>query len=274
MTRIALLQMTSGISPVANGDVLARAAQSAAARGAQMLFAPEMAGLLDRDRARAAANVGDFAQSAYYAAAAAAARENHLWIHAGSIPHAGADGKWHNRSFVVDDRGECAAIYDKIHLFDVDLASGESWRESNTYAAGEHAVMVETPVGKLGLTICYDLRFGELFHAYARAGADIITVPAAFTRPTGEAHWEILLRARAIETGAWIIAPAQCGKHIDGRATWGHSMVIDPWGRIVHDSGQQNGVAIVDVDLTLVANARAQIPQLRHRRRFSLRSAP
>ncbi|MCC7393317.1 MAG: carbon-nitrogen hydrolase family protein [Sphingomonadaceae bacterium] len=270
MARIALLQMTSGILPAENGDVLARAAQTAAEGDAQMLFAPEMAGLLDRDRARAAAHIADFAGNPYYAAVVAAARKNHLWIHAGSIPHAGADGKWRNRSFVVDDQGECAAIYDKIHLFDVDLASGESWRESNAYAAGECAAMVDTPVGKLGLTICYDLRFGELFHAYARAGAELITVPAAFTRPTGEAHWEILLRARAIESGAWVIAPAQCGNHADGRATWGHSMIIDPWGRVVHDSGEHNGVAIVDVDLALVANARAQIPQLQHRRPFAL----
>ena len=270
MARVALLQMTSGLSPADNGDTLASAARTAADGGAQMLFAPEMAGLLDRDRARASQHVGDFAGGPYFAAAAAAARDNRLWIHAGSIPHAGADGKWRNRSFVVDDRGECAAIYDKIHLFDVDLANGESWRESNTYAAGEHAVMVETPVGKLGLTICYDLRFGELFHAYARAGADIIAVPAAFTRPTGEAHWELLLRARAIECGAWIIAPAQNGEHADGRATWGHSMVIDPWGRLVHDSDAKNGVAMVDMDLSLVASARAQIPQLQHRRPFTL----
>lgn len=270
MARVALLQMTSGISPAENGDALTRAARTAADGGAQMLFAPEMAGLLDRDRARASQHVGDFAGSPYFAAAVAAARENHLWIHAGSIPHAGVDGKWRNRSFVVDDRGECAAMYDKIHLFDVDLANGESWRESNAYAAGERAVMVDTPVGKLGLTICYDLRFGELFYAYARAGADIIAVPAAFTRPTGEAHWELLLRARAIECGAWIIAPAQNGEHADGRATWGHSMVIDPWGRVAHDSGAKNGVAIVDMDLSLAANARAQIPQLQHRRPFTL----
>ncbi len=270
MARIALLQMTSGISPTENGDALAHAARTAADGGAQMLFAPEMAGLLDRDRARATAHVGDFADSPYYAAAVTAARKNHLWIHAGSIPHAGADGKWRNRSFVLDDSGECAAIYDKIHLFDVDLASGESWRESNAYAAGDRAVMVDTPVGKLGMSICYDLRFGELFHAYAHAGAELIAVPAAFTRPTGEAHWEILLRARAIETGAWIIAPAQNGEHADGRTTWGHSLVIDPWGRVMHDSGEENGVAIVDTDLSLVASARAQIPQLQHRRPFAL----
>ena len=271
MPRIGMLQMTSGIDPAANAATVATAAKDAAALGATMLFAPEMAGLLDRDRKRAAEHVVVETANRYLSAIADAARAHGIWIHAGSVPVVDdADDRWRNRSIVFDDRGNIRARYDKIHLFDVDLPTGETWRESAAYAPGDRAVMLETPAGMLGLTICYDLRFPELFTALGMAGAEVVTVPAAFTVPTGEAHWHVLLRARAIELGAWVIAPAQSGLHADGRTTYGHSLVIDPWGSIVHDSGTAPGLAIVDIELDQVRDVRGRIPALKHRRAFAL----
>ena len=269
--RAALFQMTSGIDPHANAAEVTNAARRAAENGAVMLFAPEMAGLLDRDRKRARAHITDETNTAYFQIVAAAARTHGLWIHAGSAPVAPApDTRLRNRSLVFDPQGNIAARYDKIHLFDVDLPTGESWRESAAYAPGDAAAICDTDAGRLGLTICYDLRFAELFIALAMAGAEVITVPAAFTVPTGEAHWHVLLRARAIETGAWIIAPAQTGTHADGRTTYGHSLVISPWGEVVHDSGSDAGLHLVDIDLDAVAVARSRIPALTHRRPFAL----
>jgi predicted amidohydrolase len=171
-----------------------------------------------------------------------------------------------NRSFLIDREGEIRARYDKIHLFDVDLPTGESWRESAIYSAGKDVAVVNgTPVGKLGLTICYDVRFPALFARIAEADADVIAVPAAFTVPTGRAHWHILLRARAIEAGLFIVAAAQVGRHADGRQTFGHSLVIDPWGDIVLDMGEEPGVGFADVDLTRISDVRSRIPALRHR---------
>src|SRR6185436_303649 len=175
-----------------------------------------------------------------------------------------------NRGFLIDPRGEIVARYDKIHMFDVDLAGGESYRESRTYKPGELGVVVELPWGRLGVTICYDLRFPALYRALAEAGAIFLTVPSAFTRQTGEAHWHVLNRARAIENGSFVFAAAQGGKHENGRETFGHSLVVDPWGRIIAEGGTEPGVVLADIDPAEVAATRARIPSLQHGRRFEV----
>jgi predicted amidohydrolase len=267
MTRIALLQSTTGIDPQENGRALARAIESASAGGAEMLFTPEMSGLLDRDSARAAKNLRPEHEDEVLAACREAARTHRIWLHIGSLAVLVDDGKVANRGFVIDRDGEIRARYDKIHLFDVDLPTGESWRESNVYSAGKGVVLVNgTPLGKLGLTICYDLRFPGLFARLAEADADVIAVPAAFTVPTGKAHWHILLRARAIEAGLFVVAAAQVGRHEDGRQTFGHSLVIDPWGEVLLDMAEEPGVGFADVDLKRISDVRGRIPALNHRR--------
>jgi predicted amidohydrolase len=267
MTRIALFQSTTGIDPDANRRALEQAIGDAAAGGAEILFTPEMSGLLDRDSARAAKNLRDEGEDEVLATCRKAAREKRIWLHIGSLAVLAEDGKIANRGFVIDREGEVRARYDKLHLFDVDLPTGESWRESNVYSAGSGVVLVNgTPVGKLGLTICYDLRFPGLFARLAEANADVIAVPAAFTVPTGKAHWHILLRARAIEAGLFVVAAAQVGHHADGRNTFGHSLVVDPWGEVLLDMGEQAGVGFADVDLSRISDVRSRIPALSHRR--------
>ena len=267
MTRIALFQSTTGIDPQANARALADAVSEAAAGGAEMLFSPEMSGLLDRDSARAAKNIRPQDEDQVLAAAREAAARHRLWLHLGSLAVLTGDGKVANRGFVIDREGEIRGTYDKLHLFDVDLPTGESWRESNVYSAGSGVVLVNgTPVGKVGLTICYDLRFPGLFARLAEAGADVIAVPAAFTVPTGKAHWHVLLRARAIEAGVFIVAAAQVGRHEDGRQTFGHSLVVDPWGEVLLDMGEEQGVGFADVDLKRISDVRTRIPALNHRR--------
>jgi predicted amidohydrolase len=267
MTRIALLQSTTGIDPAASRGALEQAIAAAAQGGAEMLFTPEMSGLLDRDSARAAKSLRKENEDELLAACREAARHHRIWLHLGSLAVLAEDGKVANRGFVVDREGEIRARYDKLHLFDVDLPTGESWRESNVYSAGSGVVLVNgTPVGKLGLTICYDLRFPGLFARLAEADADIIAVPAAFTVPTGKAHWHILLRARAIEAGLFIVAAAQVGRHEDGRQTFGHSLVVDPWGEVILDMGEEPGVGFADIDLKRISDVRGRIPALHHRR--------
>ena len=267
MTRIALFQSTTGIDPAANAANLVRAIAKAAAGGAEMLFTPEMSGLLDRDPPRAAGNRRTEEEDAVLDACREAAQRHGIWLHLGSLAVLSEDGKAANRGFVIDRKGVIRARYDKIHLFDVDLPTGESWRESNTYSPGKGVVVVDgTPVGKLGLTICYDLRFPGLFARLAEAGADLISVPAAFTVPTGKAHWHVLLRARAIEAGLFVAAAAQVGHHEDGRETFGHSLVADPWGEILLDMGETPGVAFAEIDLKRISDVRARIPALSHRR--------
>ena len=267
MTRIALLQMTSGIDPAANAAVLTDAIGKAAAGGAAMLFTPEMSGLIDRDRTRATPHVVSEAQSPVLRAVRESAAERQLWVALGSLAVARADGRWANRSFVIDNRGEIAARYDKIHMFDVALASGEAWRESAAYAPGEDVVTVGTPIGKLGLTVCYDIRFPALFEALGRESCDIIATPAAFTVPTGKAHWHLLQRARAVEASAYVVAAAQVGEHADGRRTYGHSLVVDPWGEVVLDmGGDEAGVGYADLDARRIAEIRQQLPSLANRR--------
>jgi len=267
MTRIALFQSTSGIDPAANAAALTDAIAQASAGGAEMLFTPEMTGLLDRDSARAAKVLRSEDEDQVLSAAKAAAARERIWVHIGSLAVLVDDGKVANRSFVIDREGRVRATYDKIHLFDVDLPTGESWRESNVYSAGTGVTLVNgTPVGKLGLTICYDLRFPGLFARLAESDADVITVPAAFTVPTGNAHWHVLLRARAIEAGLFVVAAAQVGHHEDGRNTFGHSLVVDPWGEVLLDMGQEKGVGFADVDLKRISDVRSRIPALNHRR--------
>ena len=232
-----------------------------------MLFTPEMSGLLDRDSRRASASLRREEEDPVLAACSHAAKEHGIWLHLGSVAVLVDDGKVANRGFVIDRSGIIRARYDKIHLFDVDLPTGESWRESAVYQAGEGAVLVNgTPVGRLGLTICYDLRFPSLFARIAEADADVISVPAAFTVPTGRAHWHVLLRARAIEAGLFVIAAAQTGRHQDGRQTFGHSLVVDPWGEVLLDMGEEVGVGFADIDLARISDVRSRIPALNHRR--------
>ncbi len=267
MTRIALFQSNTGIDPAANARAMVEAIEQAASGGAEMLFTPEMSGILDRDAARAAANLRPQDEDRVLAAAREAAARHRIWLQIGSLAVLADDGKVANRSFVIDREGKVRATYDKIHLFDVDLPTGESWRESNVYSPGKGVVLVNgTPVGKLGLTICYDLRFPGLFARLAESNADVIVVPAAFTVPTGKAHWHVLLRARAIEAGLFVVAAAQIGHHEDGRQTFGHSLVVDPWGEILLDMGEEQGVAFAEIDLKRISDIRSRIPALNHRR--------
>jgi len=232
-----------------------------------MLFTPEMSGLLDRDASRARHNVRAQEDDPVLAACREACKARGMWLHLGSLAVLAEGDKFANRGFVIDSDGEIRASYDKIHLFDVDLPTGETWRESNIYRGGSDAVVVSgTPVGKLGLTICYDLRFPELFQRLTDAGAEVVAVPAAFTVPTGRAHWEILLRARAIEAGVFVVAAAQCGRHEDGRETYGHSLVVDPWGTIAADLRDSVGVGLAEIDVSRVADIRRRIPAIDHRR--------
>jgi deaminated glutathione amidase len=267
MVRIALFQSCTGIEPSVNAEALVAAVRQASEGGAEMLFTPEMSGLLDRNADRAATKLRLEEEDEVLAACRNATKAHRIWLHLGSLAVRTPQGKVANRSFVIDDKGEIRARYDKIHLYDVDLPTGESWRESAVYQRGGGAVTVGgTPVGRLGLTICYDVRFPALFSVLAEAGAQTIAVPSAFTVPTGRAHWEVLLRARAIEAGLFVIAAAQSGRHLDGRETYGHSLVVDPWGEILLDMGEETGVAFTDIDLTRVDEVRSRIPALDHRR--------
>lgn len=267
--RMAVLQMTTGIDPAANAATIKQAMTEAKAGGATMVFTPEMALLLDRDRARATATVSGGAVTAAIATLSAAAAELGMWLHIGSAPIAdpAVAPRWVNRSLLFGPDGALVAHYDKMHLFDVQLATGEHWRESNNYAPGERLVLAETPLGKLGLSICYDLRFAGLFDQYGAAGCAAMAIPAAFTVPTGEAHWHVLMRARAIEQGAYVIAAAQVGDHADGRRTFGHSLVVGPWGEILLDLGAEAGaLGFVDIDVAAPERVRAQLPAIQHRR--------
>jgi predicted amidohydrolase len=271
MVKIAVLQMTSGIDPAANARTIADAVRDAADAGAAMLFTPEMSGMLDRDRVRGAKAIRSERDDGVLATVREAARDAGIWVALGSLALDRGDGKWANRAFAIDTHGEIRARYDKLHMFDVDLSTGESWRESNAYRAGEGiAVADDTPVGKLGLAICYDMRFPALFEALGRHKCDLISIPAAFTVPTGQAHWHVLLRARAIEASAFVVAAAQVGQHEDGRRTYGHSLVIDPWGEVLLDTGgEKAGLGFAEIDLDRIAEVRAQVPSLANRRSFA-----
>jgi deaminated glutathione amidase len=264
--RIAIHQICSSTNPARNAAEMVAAIQEAVQGGAEMYFAPEMALLLDRNRMRAAPYIVDEAANPQLKLLQKAAHTAAIWVHLGSIAVRVANDRYANRTLVIDPDGQIRARYDKMHLFDVDLASGETWRESSIFRPGDKTVLVPTPVGSMGLTICYDMRFPDLFSSLARAGADIFAVPAAFTVPTGKAHWHTLLRARAIESAAFVVAAAQVGTHEDGRQTYGHSLVVDPWGDVLLDMEGQIGLAFVDIDLGRVAEVRAQIPVHLNRR--------
>ena len=267
MTRIAVLQMTAGIDPAENARTIVEAAAEAAKGGAAMLFTPEMSGLLDRDRARAAAHIVPEADNPVLAATREAATHHGLWVALGSLAVVNDNGRWANRSLLIDSQGQIAARYDKMHMFDVDLATGESWRESNAYEAGREVMTAESPAGTLGLTVCYDIRFPALFEALGQRRCDVIAIPAAFTVPTGQAHWHLLQRARAVEASAYVVAAAQVGQHQDGRRTYGHSLVVDPWGEVVLDmGGEAPGVGFAEIDPARIAEVRAQLPSLANRR--------
>lgn len=259
--------MTTGMDPQANAAALTQAAQDAAGGGAAILFTPEMSGLLDRDRERAARHVGPEGTDPVLAVVREAAARHGLWVALGSLAVLREDGRWANRSFLIDASGAVAARYDKIHMFDVQLASGESWRESSAYAPGEEVVTAETPLGRLGFAVCYDLRFPALFEELGRRRCDAIAIPAAFTVPTGKAHWHVLQRARAIEASAFVIAAAQVGRHEDGRETYGHSLVVDPWGEVLLDMGGETpGLGFAELDLSRIVDVRKQLPSLANKR--------
>ena len=266
--RVALLQMTSGIDPAANAATMTKAVEDAAQGGAGMLFTPEMSGLLDRDRKRAAPHVVPPGENPVLAAMREACAKHAIMAAIGSLAVLREDGRWANRAFVIGADGNVLATYDKIHMFDVELETGESWRESAAYAPGEQVVTVDLPgLGRLGLTICYDLRFPALFEELGRRSCDVIAIPAAFTRPTGAAHWHMLQRARAVEASAFVVAAAQVGSHEDGRETYGHSLVVDPWGEVLLDmGGEAPGLGFAEIDPERIAKVRRQLPSLANRR--------
>lgn len=265
----ACVQMRSGRDPAANCDAVVAGVRKAASEGARYIQTPEMTSLVERSRERLFAVVTDEASDMTLSALRQVARETGAWVQIGSIAVRNGD-KIANRAFLIDPNGGIAASYDKLHLFDVDLPSGETWRESSTYTGGRCAVVAETPLATFGLTICYDIRFAALYRALAEAGADVLTAPACFTRQTGEAHWSVLQRARAIENGAFLVSAAQGGVHEDGRETFGHSIIVDPWGRVLAEGGSEPDVILAEIDLSLVADARARIPTLQHGRPFTV----
>ncbi len=268
--KVGLVQMRSGVDPRANRATVLAMIEDAARAGAAYVLTPEMTNIMEAGHERLFAAIVDEEADPTLAAAREAARRHSIYIHIGSLAVRVSPDKAANRSFVVDRRGEVVARYDKIHMFDVDLADGESYRESRNYRAGERAVVADLPWGRLGVTICYDLRFPALYRALAEAGASFFSIPAAFTRQTGEAHWHVLIRARAIENGSFVFAAAQGGKHENGRETFGHSLVVGPWGEILAEGGSEPGLILADVDLAQVTAARSRIPSLLHGRRFEV----
>jgi predicted amidohydrolase len=268
--RVGLIQTRTPATHAAALAHVAPMVREAAEQGAQFILTPECTNVLQKDRAKLLPTLTALDDDPVVSGLRDLARELGVWIDVGSALVRREDGKAANRQAVIDPTGAIVATYDKLHMFDVDLPTGETARESATYEPGERATVVETPLGAFGLTICYDMRFPALHRALALGGAQILTVPAAFTRPTGEAHWDILLRARAIETGSFVIAAAQGGFHEDGRGTWGRSIVVGPWGEVIgkldHD---EPGVLIADLDLAAVDKARAAIPALKNARAFT-----
>ncbi len=268
--RVGLIQMRSGRTPQANLDAAAKLIGEAKSGGADYVQTPEMTNIMEISRDRLFATIVEEENDLGLAMFRELARKLSIHVHIGSLAVKATPDKAANRSFLIDPRGDIVARYDKIHMFDVDLANGESYRESRSYRAGELAVLSDLPWGRLGLSVCYDLRFPALYRALAEAGASFLAIPSAFTRQTGEAHWSILNRARAIENGSFVFAAAQGGKHENGRETFGHSIVVDPWGRILAEGGTEPGVVFADIDPAEVAAARSKVPSLQHGRRFEV----
>ena len=260
---VGLVQMTSTTSIDQNIKISSDLIRQAAAQGSELVALPEVVNLMQRDRSQSSKVAALDSEDASLAAYKALAQELGIWIHAGSLViRLADDDRFANRGFLIDPTGLIQAQYDKIHMFDVDLANGESYRESNGFRPGTHATLAQTPWGGYGMAVCYDLRFPHLFRDLAKAGARILAVPAAFTRTTGQAHWHTLLRARAIENGCFVVAPAQCGDHEDGRKTYGHALIIDPWGEVLADGGEASGVVTATLNLNRVSEVRGMVPSL------------
>jgi predicted amidohydrolase len=268
--KAAMIQMRAGLSPAANLDDAARMIGEAKAAGADYAQTPEMTNLLAANREQLFATIVEEERDASLAAYRELARKLGMFIHVGSLAIKVSHDKAANRSFLITPQGDIAARYDKIHMFDVDLGNGESYRESRNYQPGEQAVISSLPWGVLGLTVCYDLRFPALYRALAEAGATMLAIPSAFTKPTGEAHWHVLMRARAIENGSFVLAAAQAGKHESGRETYGHSIIVDPWGRVLAEGGTEPGIVTAEIDPAAVTKARSKVPSLQHGRRFEI----
>jgi predicted amidohydrolase len=268
--RVGLIQMRSGRTPAANVDAAAKLIGEAKAAGASYVQTPEMTNILEARRDVLMATIMPEEQDVSLAAFRELARRHAVWLHIGSLALKISPDRAVNRGFLIGPDGTIAARYDKIHMFDVDLGNGESYRESRSYVAGENAVVADLPWGRLGLTVCYDLRFPALYRALAEAGSAFLAIPSAFTKQTGEAHWHVLNRSRAIENGCFVLAAAQGGHHENGRDTFGHSLVIDPWGRILAEGEVEPGVVMAEIDPAAVVAARARIPSLQHGRRFEL----
>lgn len=268
--KAAMIQMRSGLTPAANIEAAVRMIGEAKAAGADYVLTPEMTNIMEVKRERLFATIVEEEFDTSLAALRELASKLGIYIHIGSLAIKLTHDRAVNRSFLIDPKGEIAVRYDKVHMFDVDLGNGESYRESRTYRPGEQAVLSNLPWGRLGLTICYDLRFPALYRALAEAGATMLAIPSAFTQQTGEAHWHILIRARAIENGSFVFAAAQGGRHENGRDTFGHSLIVDPWGRILAEGGTEPGVVMAEIDLAEVVKARARIPSLQHGRRFEI----
>ena len=268
--RVGLVQMRSGRTPQANLDATIKLIGEAKSSGADYVLTPEMTNIMEVGREKLMAAIVAEENDISLATFRELTRKLAIHLHVGSLAIKASADKAANRSFLIDPRGEIVARYDKIHMFDVDLANGESYRESRNFRAGELAVLHDLPWGRLGLTVCYDLRFPSLYRALAEAGASFLAIPSAFTQQTGEAHWHVLNRARAIENGCYVFAAAQGGKHENGRETFGHSLLVEPWGRIIAEGGIEPGVVLAEVDPSEVVAARARIPSLQHGRRFEV----
>jgi predicted amidohydrolase len=268
--RAGLIQMRSGRTPQANLDAAVRLIGEAKTAGADYVLTPEMTNVMETSREKLFATIAEEDKDICLSAFRDLARKHSIFVHIGSLAIKVSPDKAANRSYLIGKQGEIVAVYDKIHMFDVDLAGGESYRESRNFRPGESAVIADLPFARFGLSICYDLRFPALYRALAEAGATVLTIPSAFTRQTGEAHWHVLIRARAIENGCFVLAAAQGGKHENGRETFGHSLAVDPWGRILAEGGAEPGVVIADIDPAEVTAARAKVPSLQHGRRFDI----
>jgi predicted amidohydrolase len=268
--RVGLIQMRAARAPHVNLDAAVKLIGEAKSGGADYVLTPEMTNIMEISREKLFGAIVAEELDASLATFRELARKLAIHVHVGSLAIKVTPDKAANRAFVIDPQGEIVARYDKIHMFDVDLANGESYRESRNYRPGELAVTTDLPWGRLGVTVCYDLRFPALYRALAEAGCSFLAIPSAFTRQTGEAHWHVLNRARAIENGCFVFSAAQGGKHENGRETFGHSLVVDPWGRILAEGGTEPGVIFADVDPAEVATARGRVPSLQHGRRFEV----
>lgn len=266
--RAACVQLRSTDDVAQNIRATCELIREAKSRGAQFIATPENTTLMAPDGGAKLDRSFDEAHDPALPAFAALAEELGIWLLIGSLAIKVSDTKTANRSFLLDPKGRITARYSKIHLFDVDLPSGEKYRESNTVAGGDSATLAETPFGKIGMTVCYDLRFPQLYRTLAQKGAILLTVPSAFTETTGKAHWHVLLRARAIENGAFVVAPAQGGTHANGRKTYGHSLIVGPWGEVLAEAGTEPGVIVADIDPAAATDARLRVPSLQHDRPF------